>query len=191
MTQHGGGRAGPERGRIRDTVEPVVLAAGYDLEDVAVSRAGHRSLVKVTVDADGGVTLDAVAALSREISSALDDSERTGGAAFGGRPYTLEVSSPGVDRPLTAPRHWRRNVGRLVRVRAGERTLLGRVAGADDTAVRFALVAGPRNAATGETATFDHAQLGTGKVQVEFGKVDNDESDAAVGAAPTGGKEEA
>lgn len=190
MTQRGSGSGGTDRARIRAAVEPVVLAAGYDLEDIAVARAGRRSQVKVTVDADGGVTLDAVAALSREISAALDDSERAGSAAFGGQAYTLEVSSPGVDRPLTEPRHWRRNVGRLVRVRAAERVVLGRVAAADTAAVSLALVSGPRNAATSETAVFEYGQLGPGKVQVEFGKVDDD-ADGAIGAAVRDEKEEA
>lgn len=191
MTQRGSAKGGAERARIRDTVEPVVVAAGYDLEDVAVSRAGRRSVVKVTVDADGGVTLDAVAALSREISVALDDSERTDGVALGGHSYTLEVSSPGVDRPLTEPRHWRRNVGRLVRVRADERVVLGRVGSADDAEVSLDLVAEPRNAPTGETVVFDYGQLGAAKVQVEFGRVNNDESDGAAAAPAMDGKEEA
>ena len=67
------------RSRIVALVEPVVNAAGYDLEDVAVSAAGRRTVVRVVVDADGGITLDDIAAVSRDVSSALDG---TDGSAF-------------------------------------------------------------------------------------------------------------
>ena len=80
-----------------------------------VSRAGRRHVVRVIVDADGGINLDAVADVSRAVSAALDAAEEAGGDILAGE-YQLEVSSPGVDRPLTLPRHWRRNVGRLVKV---------------------------------------------------------------------------
>ena len=103
------------RAQLRAVVEPVVGAAGYDLEDLTVSRAGRRSVVRVVVDRDGGIDLDAVADVSRLVSAALDAAEDRGREIFTGE-YQLEVSSPGVDRPLTQPRHWRRNVGRLVKV---------------------------------------------------------------------------
>ena len=96
---------------ISRAVAPLVTAAGLDLEDVVVRPAGRRSLVRVVVDSDGGVSLDAVASISGAISEALDEA-----GVMGQTPYTLEVSSPGVDRPLTEPRHWRRARGRLVQV---------------------------------------------------------------------------
>ncbi len=91
-------------------VEPVVGAAGYDLEDLTVSRAGRRHVVRVLVDGDGGLDLDAVADVSRAVSARSTPPRRRGGEIVAGE-YQLEVSSPGVDRPLTLPRHWRRNVG--------------------------------------------------------------------------------
>ena len=97
--------------RIADVIQPVVAAAGMDLESVRVTAAGRRRLLRVVVDSDRGVSLDDAAAISRELSAALDTV-----AVMGDFPYTLEVSSPGVDRPLTDPRHWRRAVGRLVQV---------------------------------------------------------------------------
>src|SRR6059058_4887589 len=103
--------AAVSRQRVRDVLEPVVAGAGYDLEDVTVTAAGRRSVVRVVVDRDGGVDLDAVADISRVLSEALDADDVMGEA-----PYVLEVSSPGVDRPLTQPRHWRRAAGRLVTV---------------------------------------------------------------------------
>src|SRR5690606_40537576 len=122
------------RERLRAVIEPVVVNAGYDLENVSVSRVGRRHIVRVIIDADGGVTLDNVAEVSRAVSKALDAAEEREGELVAGE-YQLEVSSPGVDRPLTLPRHWRRNVGRLVRVTAGERQVTGRVIAADDAGV--------------------------------------------------------
>lgn len=100
-----------DRDRLVALLGPVVSAAGLDLEDVVVRPAGRRLLVQVFVDKDGGVDLDDVARVSQDVSAKLDESD-----ALGDGPYTLEVGSPGVDRPLTLPRHWRRAVGRLVAV---------------------------------------------------------------------------
>jgi ribosome maturation factor RimP len=125
-----GGR-GPRPGRPdparRDAVvallAPLVSAAGLDLEDVELRSVGRRLVLRVLVDGESGVSLDQVAEVSRAVSEALDDAE-----PLGDEPYTLEVSSPGVDRPLTEPRHWRRNVGRLVAVTLVDgREVTGRV----------------------------------------------------------------
>ncbi|WP_410813001.1 ribosome maturation factor RimP [Micromonospora sp. 067-2] len=169
-----GGDLAARRARLRSVIEPVVNSVGYDLEDLTVSRAGRRHVVRVIVDADGGIDLDAVADVSRAVSAALDAAEETGGDIVAGE-YQLEVSSPGVDRPLTLPRHWRRNVGRLVKVTvrgaavlpdqrgeqpSGDRQLTGRVVGADDEGVQVE---------TGDgRALLAYAQLGPGRVQVEF-----------------------
>src|SRR5579863_1812551 len=115
-----------DESRIADVIRPVVAAAGMDLESVRVTAAGRRRLLRVVVDSDRGVSLDDAAAISRNLSAALDSV-----AVMGDFPYTLEVSSPGVDRPLTDVRHWRRAVGRLVRVpvadSAGARPVSGRI----------------------------------------------------------------
>jgi ribosome maturation factor RimP len=96
---------------ITAAVAPVAAAAGVDLEDVQVRRAGSRLVVRILIDTDGGVSLDAVTDVSRAMSQALDD-----GGVLGERSYLLDVGSPGVDRPLSLLRHWRRNIGRLVRI---------------------------------------------------------------------------
>ncbi|SCL33597.1 ribosome maturation factor RimP [Micromonospora pallida] len=176
-----GGDLAARRSRLRAVIEPVVVAAGYDLEDLSVSRAGRRHVVRVIVDGDQGINLDAVADVSRAVSTALDAAEESGGDIVAGE-YQLEVSSPGVDRPLTLPRHWRRNVGRLVRVTArvtvpeqrpgqpGDRQVTGRVVGADDERVVLDV--------DGEQATWTYAELGPGRVQVEFSRLDEiDEAD--------------
>lgn len=91
----------------------VVDAHGCDLEEVSVRGHGRHRRVVVVVDADGGVALDRAAEISRRLSAALDEA---GDPVGGGAPYTLEVTSRGVDRPLTLPRHYRRAVGRLIRL---------------------------------------------------------------------------
>lgn len=156
-----------------------MTAAGYDLEEVTLSRAGRRHLVRVVLDRDGGVTLDGVAEVSRAVSAALDVAEESGGELFAGE-YALEVGSPGVDRPLTLPRHWRRNVGRLVNVQVaaepgsglGDRQLTGRVTAADDTGVVLEVSGGPRQV--------PYRRLGSGRVRIEFTRVDEvDDADLA------------
>src|SRR6185503_67897 len=94
------------RSRLREIVEPVARASGFDVEELTVARAGRRHVVRVTVDSDGGVSHDALGDLSREISAGLDEAEaasspgakngQAGGELIAGS-YTLEVSSPGVD----------------------------------------------------------------------------------------------
>ncbi|MCU1669097.1 MAG: hypothetical protein JWP40_2024 [Blastococcus sp.] len=154
------GDAASARQRLLELLGPVVVAAGYDLEDVTVTAAGRRSLIRLSVDADGGIDLDAVAEVSRLVSDALDaDADADGGSAFAG-PYVLEVGSPGVDRPLTDPRHWRRAVGRLVQVPVGEKTITGRVTATSDVGVTLHV--------DGLARELRWSELGTGKVQVEF-----------------------
>ena len=148
--------------RIADVIRPVVAAAGMDLESVRVTAAGRRRLLRVVVDSDRGVSLDDAAAVSRELSAALDTV-----AVMGDFPYTLEVSSPGVDRPLTDPRHWRRAVGRLVKVTVtdsgGARAVSGRISAADADGVTLD-VEGEKT-----RRRFPYAVLGPGAIQVEFG----------------------
>ena len=150
--------------RVRAVIEPVVVASGYDLEDVTLSRAGRRNLVRILVDADGGITLDDVAVVARRISAALDAADEADGEVLAGE-YQLEVGSPGVDRPLTAPRHWRRNVGRLVTL--GGRT--GRVLAADDEGIVLDV--------DGSAAELPYAELGEGSVQIEFTRLAEAEFD--------------
>jgi ribosome maturation factor RimP len=157
------GGPAPNRARVRAVIEPVVTDAGYDLDGLSLSRAGRRHLVRLTVDRDGGVNLDAVADVSRLVSAALDAAEANGEQLFSGE-YELQVSSPGVDRPLTLPRHWRRNVGRLVQVRAGDKQVTGRVTAADDNGVTLSI--------DGTEHAHAYGELGTGKIQLEFSRLE-------------------
>ncbi len=122
-----------QRRRLTALLDPLVHAAGYDLESVELTPVGRRRVLRVTVDADGGVSLDAAADLSREVSVALDSADVMGAA-----PYVLEVSSPGVDRPLTEPRHWRRALGHRVQAqRSDGGQLRGRLRAADAEGVEI------------------------------------------------------
>lgn len=147
------------RTRLQGVIEPVVTGTGYDLEELSVKQVGRRHLVRVIIDGDGGVGLDAIADVSRAVSRALDEAEEAGKDLIKGE-YQLEVSSPGVDRPLTLPRHWARNVGRLVKVKAGERTLTGRVTAADGDGITLDV--------DGKEHPLGYDALGPGHVQVEF-----------------------
>lgn len=147
---------------IRDQIEAELVgplrALSLDLEAVEVTPAGKRRILRVAVDKDGGVTLDDVADATREVERVLDDSD-----VMGEHPYTLEVTSRGVDRPLTLPRHWRRNADRLVKVTLTDGdTLTGRVVSSDDDAVRLAV-----DDATREIA---YADVAKALVQIEFNR---------------------
>ena len=133
-----------------------------DLEEVHIAPVGRRSLVRVVVDKDGGVTLDDLADVTRLVSTALD-----GDDAMEDSPYTLEVTSPGTDRPLTLPRHWRRNSGRLVEVLLADgTTITGRIVEADETAVALAV--------GGDQRSVDYSGVRRARVQVEFTKPERD-----------------
>lgn len=111
---------------LEQLLTPVVTARNLEIDRVEVLSAGRRSVLRIFLDGDGpaglGPSLDEIADATRAISDALDESPVTGEA-----PYTLEVSSRGVGRPLTEPRHFRRNRGRLVTVTAEGTDLTGRI----------------------------------------------------------------
>ncbi|AEW96850.1 MULTISPECIES: ribosome maturation factor RimP [Streptomycetaceae] len=159
--------------RLRELLEPLADAAGLDLEEVAVTPAGRRRLLRVVVDSDTGVELDTVAALSRQISEALDDSDVMGGA-----PYVLEVTSPGTDRPLTEPRHFARNTGRLITARlADDTSLTARITGVDDSGVDLEVPGVKGRKPTARRLAF--AEITRAKVEIEFNRKSNDTDDAS------------
>lgn len=154
--------------RLRGLLEPLVAAAGLDLEEVRVTTAGKRRQLLVVVDSDEGVQLDAVAELSRGISQTLDDADAMGGAA-----YVLEVTSPGVDRPLTEPRHFRRNTGRLVRARLTEGgELTARVIAVDDDGLDLEVPGVKGRKAKPARLVF--TQIEKAQVEVEFNRKETD-----------------
>jgi ribosome maturation factor RimP len=151
------------RARLIQLLTPAVEATGHDLEDISVSPAGKRRVVRVIIEKDGGVTLDDIATVARQISELLDTAEADEPDLLGGA-YVLEVSSPGVDRPLTAPRHWRRNTGRLVKATLADGALVtGRVTKADELTLVLDV--------DGTERTLLLAEVVSGAVQVEFSKL--------------------
>jgi len=146
----------------RDRIEAELLgplsALGLDVEAVEITPAGKRRVLRVAVDKDGGVNLDDIAGATREVSSVLDESD-----VMGEHPYTLEVTSRGVDRPLTLPRHWRRNETRLVKValvEGGE--VEGRITSSTDEAVTLDVDGSDREVA--------YADIAKARIQIEFNR---------------------
>lgn len=159
--------------KLRDLIAAVVAEAGYDLEEVVEQRIGNRILLRVVVDGDDGVSLDDVAEISRAVSDALDEAEQADPAVFGQQAYDLELSSPGVSRPLTLPRHWRRAKGRLVKATGPDGAeLTGRVLETTDEQVTLLVSSvkklGQKPVETEQT--FAYADLAKAKVQVEFNR---------------------
>lgn len=112
----------PPPERIVELVTDLLDNEGYDLEDVVVTAAGKHSTVRLMVDSDAGLGLDEAARLSRLVSDAFDSV-----SDFGESPYVLEVTSPGIGRPLTLDRHWRRAQGRKARIETADETFVARV----------------------------------------------------------------
>jgi ribosome maturation factor RimP len=116
---------------VVDAVEPVVRGLGLELYDVEVAGSGRAKVVRVLVDRDGGVDLDTVGRAAERISPVLDG-DRMARVLPG--PYSLEVSSPGLERPLRRPDHFRRAVGSTVSVKTSGRRVRGVLTSADDDA---------------------------------------------------------
>ena len=159
------------RDRIEAELVDPLRALGLDIEAVEVTPAGKRRILRVAVDQDDGVTLDEVAEATREVNRVLDESD-----VMGEMPYTLEVTSRGVDRPLTLPRHWRRNAGRLVKVTFEDGSSeTGRIGESSDEKVTLEVSGTNRDVA--------YADVKKALVQVEFNRPGKDEKDEEGGEA--------
>lgn len=150
--------------RIEQVLTGPLAELGLDIEAVEITPAGKRRVLRVAVDTDGGPTLDDVAAATKVIDQVLESDGPDGGADLMGElPYTLEVTSRGVDRPLTHPRHWRRNETRLVKVAlADDTTVTGRIGASDDEGVSVAVDGAERRIA--------YADVRKALVQIEFNR---------------------
>jgi ribosome maturation factor RimP len=146
------------RDRLAGVITEPLADAGLDVEAIELSNAGKRKLLRVAVDKDGGVTLDDIAEATKEVSRLLDETE-----VMGEQAYLLEVTSPGTDRPLTLPRHWRRNADRLVKatLRDGQ-TVTGRVVTADEDGATLDV--------DGSSREIAYADVAKAKVQIEFNR---------------------
>ncbi|GAA4026698.1 ribosome maturation factor RimP [Allokutzneria multivorans] len=155
--QHGG--PGPRdqlTAQLEPLVDEAVRAAGFELEELDVRSAGRRRVLRVVVDSERGVNLDEVAEASRSVAEALDAREDVLKDA-----YTLEVSSRGLDAPLTKARHWRHTRLRLAKVRLSDGSeFVGRVGDADDEGVQL-LVGGALRRVV-------YTDVASAKVEIEF-----------------------
>jgi ribosome maturation factor RimP len=144
---------------IKDAITPAIDAAGYFLEDLHIASPGNRRVVTVVVDGSVNLNLDEVTALTKAISAVLDD-------FMDESPFTLEVSSPGVDRPLTLPRHWQKNVTRLVRsVMVNGEEIIGRVDAVHDESV-CVIVGGAHR------VELPFVEIKRAQVEIEFNRKD-------------------
>ena len=140
--------------QIFDLVAPLVTKAGLVLEEVQVQTPGKNRFVTIIVDSETGLNLDQVTDASRLIGEAMDSAP-----FMGETPYTLEVTSPGVDRPLTAPRHWRKNVDRLVKiVKIDGDVCKGRITSASEDEVTL------------DCCTVSFAEIKRATIEVEFNR---------------------
>ena len=145
---------------LENLVESTVTSLGLDLEALDLTPAGNKRVLRIAVDRDGGVGIDHITDATRALSEVLDSSD-----VMGEQPYTLEVTSRGVDRPLTLPRHWRRNEGRLVRLRleGDDSSIDGRIGASDDAGVDI----------LGRTTTrYAYTDITSALVQVELNRKD-------------------
>lgn len=166
--------------RLRELLEPLVSSQGLDLEEIAVDAVGRKRVLRVVVDSDTGADLDRIADVSRALSAKLDETD-----AMGGGEYTLEVGTPGAERPLTEHRHYVRATGRLVgfRLTAGDE-LVARILRVDDEGLDLEVPGVKGRKATARRLAFD--DIGRARVQVEFNRKDdktdvpetNDKNDA-------------
>ena len=169
--------------QIRPAVEGPLRDLGLLVEDVAVTPAGKRRLVRIWIDRilDGTgdttavtppLTLDEVADATRAVSDALDET-----GAMGEQPYTLEVGSPGIDRPLTEPRHFRRNVSRLVTITPLEGpAVTGRITSAGKSGITLDVPGAKQEPA--QSVDVAYADVSRAAVQVEFSRPASDDDNS-------------
>lgn len=147
--------------KVESLVAGPLRELGLDVEAVELTPAGKRRVLRVAVDKDGGVDLDDVAAATRALNVVLDESD-----VMGELPYTLEVTSRGVDRPLTLPRHWRRNLDRLVKVTLADgESVTGRATSYDDDVEGAATLT-----VDGAERVIAYGDIAKALVQIEFNR---------------------
>jgi ribosome maturation factor RimP len=140
---------------ISAVITPALTALGFYLEDLNITSAGKRSLLTVIVDADRHLSLDEVTVATKAISEIVENIP-----ALGSTPFTLEVTSPGIDRPLTKPRHWRKNINRLVKI-----VLL------DGSQITGRIKQAGESAATIDESVINYLDIKRANLEIEFKQV--------------------
>lgn len=136
---------------ISNSIRPVIEAEGGYLEEVTITPAGRRSLVTVLIDSDRHLSLDEVTGISRQISEVVENMSE-----LGDDPFTLEVSSPGIDRPLTLLRHFKKNIGRLVNLVVTGEKIQGRITEVSDETITL------------DTQAVAFADIEIARLEIEF-----------------------
>ncbi len=156
--------------KLERLVEPILSNHGLELDAFETVPAGKRTLVRIVVDGDGangrGPTLDEISVVTRAISKMLDAEPAAGNQSF-----TLEVSSRGIGRPLTQPKHFRRNVSRLVRIKTSDENFVGRIKSADETEVLIEI--------DGTTRQVPYTQISKAIIEVEMKRKDDLDDDTS------------
>lgn len=151
--------------KIIDAIAPAIEAAGLFLEEVQVVSPGNRRVVTCIVDGPGNINLDEVTVASKEIAAILDVAD-----FMGQTPFTLEVTSPGVDRPLTLARHWIKNKDRLVRsVMVNGEVIIGRIDAVHDESV-CVIVSGK----VAKKIELPFIEIKRAQVEIEFNRKDDE-----------------
>lgn len=146
--------------RLDTMVARCMSDLGFDVEALELTPAGKHRVLRIAIDQDGGVTIDDISSATRAISAELDDTD-----VMGQLPYTLEVTSRGLDRPLTLARHWRRNNGRLVSAQLADgSTVDGRIGDSDSDGVDISTAHGVQRLA--------YADVAKALVQIELKRKD-------------------
>ncbi len=122
--------------QISELITPALQQAGYFLEDVNLVTPGNHRIVTVIVDGETSLNLDQVTVASKLVSELMDEAP-----FMGETPFTLEVTSPGIDRPLTLPRHFAKNISRLLKVTKTDGVVVtGRITSNNDDSVTLSVV---------------------------------------------------
>jgi len=140
---------------ISAVITPALSNLGFYLEDLTITSAGRRSMITVIVDGDTHLSLDQVTVATKAISELVENIQ-----SLGQTPFTLEVTSPGLDRPLTKPRHWRKNIDRLVKI-----VLL------DGSEIKGRIKGATQIAASVDEQTVNYSEVKLAILEIEFKQV--------------------
>jgi ribosome maturation factor RimP len=140
--------------QVLAVITPAIESLGFYVEDITITSAGKRSMLTVIVDGDTHLSLDQVTVATKAISEIVENLP-----TLGNNPFTLEVTSPGLDRPLTKPRHWRKNQDRLIKIVLNDgKEINGRIKDSTESAV------------TVDDKTINFADIKRATLEVEFKK---------------------
>ena len=152
--------------QISEFISPALHKAGYFLEDVNLVSPGQHRIVTVIVDGASALNLDQVTVASKLVSELLDDAP-----FMGETPFTLEVTSPGIDRPLTLPRHFAKNVDRLLKVtKTDGEVVTGRILSNSEVDVTLTVT----EKKDVKEVTISLVNIKRAQVEIEFNRKDGD-----------------